>query len=152
MPAWRPKGYPSVIRIPLRGLAVLLTGSAALLATTIVDRGSLSLTSASLVPSVEAQGACARPSMGTEDAILTAAEGFMIDSDSLDMFGSARLQRVEGTWARVVIVPRTQTDHSLLFLRRDASGAWKVVAGPGTAIFPEDAPGAPRAIFDNCPA
>jgi hypothetical protein len=90
--------------------------------------------------------------MGTEDAILTAAEGFIIDSDSVDTYAYVRLQRVEGTWARVVVVPRVQTDHAILLLRRDASGTWNVAAGPGTAIFPEDAPGAPRAIFDLCPS
>ena len=117
-----------------------MVGSAALLATTV-----------GIAPEAEAQAACARPSMGAEDAILTAAEGFMLDSDSADVFGYARLQRVEGDWARVVVVPRIPTDHAQLILQRRA-GAWKVVAGPGTAFMPEDAPGSPRAIFDACPA
>src|SRR3954468_18090027 len=107
-----------MIGVTLRRGAVLLAGSA-LLATTIVGRGGLSLVAGDLVPAAEAQAACARPSMGTEDAILSAAEGFFIESDSLDVFGYARLQRVEGNWARVVVVPRIQTDHALVFLRRD---------------------------------
>jgi hypothetical protein len=134
----------------VRRLAVLVAGSAALLVTTVVDRGP-SLTSDGFVPLAAAQGACARPSMGTEDAILTAAEGFMLDSESADIFGYARLQRVEGDWARVVIVPHAPTDHALLILQRRA-GTWKIVAGPGTAFGPDDAPGTPKAIFDACPA
>ena len=90
--------------------------------------------------------------MGTENAILTEAENFFITSDALDMFGSARLQRVEGDWARVVIVPRIMTDHARMFLQREGSGRWKVVAGPGTGFAPDDVPGAPRAIFESCPA
>jgi hypothetical protein len=152
MPAWRPKGYPYVTRLSLRGLAVLLTGSAALFTTTVVDRSGLDLASGSLVPVAEAQGACTRPSMGTEDAILTAAEGYIIDSDSMDTYGYVRLQRVEGNFARVVIMPRVQTDHAMLFLQKNNTGTWKVVAGPGTAFAPEDVPGAPKAIFGTCPA
>jgi hypothetical protein len=141
-----------VFRVSVRGLAILLAGSAALLATTLVDRGGLSFTFGQLVSSAEAQGACARPSMGTEDAILTAAEGFIIDSDSLDTYGTVRLQRVEGNFARVVIAPRVMTDHARMFLQREGSGRWKVVAGPGTGFAPDDVPGAPRAIFESCPA
>jgi hypothetical protein len=52
----------------------------------------------------------------------------------------------------VVLVPSTLTDHAMLFLQKDRTGTWKVVAGPGTSFVPADLPGAPKAILDACPA
>jgi hypothetical protein len=145
-----------VSRIPLfrasaRGLAALAIGSAALLTTTFVDRAGLSFSADGFVPRAEAQAACARPSMGLENAILTAAEESLLSSGDMDIVAYTRLQRVEGDWARVVVVPRIETDHALLILQKDKSGVWKVIAGPGTAFGPEDMPGAPKAILDACP-
>ena len=129
-----------------------MAGSAALVVSTLIDPASGSLTSGQLAPSALAQGACARPSLGTEDAILTAAENSMIMSESVDIFGYVRLRRVEGDWARVVVVPNAQVDHATLILRRGRTGDWQVVAGPGTAGFgPEEIPGSPRALYDPCP-
>jgi hypothetical protein len=141
----------SFFRASARGLAALTIGSAALLATTVVDRAGFSFSSGSLVPQAEAQAVCARPSMGLENAILMAAEDFLLSSDNMDIVAYTRIQRVEGDWARVVLVPRTETDHALLFLQKDKSGVWKVIAGPGTAFGPENMPGAPKAIMDACP-
>lgn len=141
-----------VLRVSVRNLAVAVVGAAVLVTLTVADRVGAPLWSGSLVSSVEAQGVCARPSMGTENAILTGAEAFIINSEFLDAFGSARLQRVEGEWARVVVVPRIMTDHARILLQREASGRWTVVAGPGTGFAPDDVPGAPHAIFESCPA
>jgi hypothetical protein len=90
---------------------------------------------------------CARPSLGTEDAILGAAEGPMI-AKHREVFGYARLARVEGDWARVVVVPRTVTDNATLILRREDSGIWKVVWGPGTGAI--SIPDAPEALSHPC--
>jgi len=112
-----------MFRIGVRGFALFVAGSAALVATTFVDRADGSLTWGILVPSVQAQGACARPSMGVEDAILTATENFVISSESIDVVAYSRIQRVEDDWARVVLVPRVQTDHATMILKRARTGA-----------------------------
>jgi hypothetical protein len=90
---------------------------------------------------------CARPSLGTEDVILGAAEGTLITKHR-EVFGYARLARVEGDWARVVVVPRTVTDNATLILRREDSGIWKVVWGPGTGAI--SIPDAPEALSHPC--
>jgi hypothetical protein len=91
---------------------------------------------------------CLPPSLGLQDAILNAAEGYMI-TNFREVFGYARLRRIEGDWARVAVVPRTVTDTATLLLQRTDQG-WQVVAGPGTALVPAPA-GAPPAVLEACP-
>ena len=135
----------------MRGLrafrqAVLVLALAAPMSHLLTLQGA-TLPLAMAKPAVQA---CERPGLGVENAILGAAEAFMI-ANHRDVFGYARLARVEGDWARVVVVPRIVTDNALLFLHRVDPQGWTVVAGPGTAFFPDDVPGAPEAILRPCP-
>ena len=60
---------------------------------------------------------CLPSPLGLDDAILSAAEGHMINNYR-EVFGYARIRRIEGDWARVAVVPRTMTLARLLeFLR-----------------------------------
>jgi hypothetical protein len=101
------------------------------------------------VPAVAQQPTgCLPPSLGLEDTILSAAEGYMI-TNFREVFGYARIRRIEGDWARVAVVPRTVTDTATLLLQRTDQG-WQVVAGPGTSLFPPPS-GAPPAVLEACP-
>jgi hypothetical protein len=91
---------------------------------------------------------CLPPPLGLEDAILSAAEGHMI-TNFREVFGYARIRRIEGDWARVAVVPRTVTDTATLLLQRTDQG-WRVVAGPGTSLFPPPS-GTPPAVLEPCP-
>jgi len=102
------------------------------------------------LPTAAAQqpAGCLPPSLGLEDAILSAAEGHMI-TNLREVFGYARIRRIEGDWARVAVVPRTVTDTATLLLQRTDQG-WRVVAGPGTSLFPAPS-GTPPAVLETCP-
>src|SRR3954451_10788969 len=91
---------------------------------------------------------CQPPSLGLEDAVLSEAEGHMI-TNFREVFGYARIRRIEGDWARVAVVPRTVTDTATLLLQRTDQG-WRVVAGPGTSLFPAPS-GTPPAVLETCP-
>jgi hypothetical protein len=123
---------------------------AALALLVLVFLGSAVPPHAAATGAAQVPPGCAPQSLGVEDAILTAAESFMINNHR-QVFGYARLRRVEGDWARVVVVPSIVTDHAILFLQR--SGAlWTVVWGPGTGgDWRSDLPSAPAAVFEPCP-
>jgi hypothetical protein len=87
------------------------------------------------------------------DAILAAAEK-ALEAVRLSTPGRLHVQQVEGDYARVQWMPNdpNATDPSYIFVQR-TNGAWKPIAGPGTAFMPEDLQpyGVPQSLWLDAP-
>ena len=125
-----------------RGVAAVVAVSAALVAPAVLA------VRAEAAPA----GACLDQQSPGALAIVRATESYMLPRYAA-VYGSARVQRVVGDWALVIVTPRIAADRVAVVLHRTPAGLWTVVGGPGTAFAPDGRPaGLPDELFLSDPA
>src|SRR5262249_40439018 len=92
---------------------------------------------------------CAQPTPAESAAVFDAADSYM-SARYPTVYGGARVQRVLGDWAVVVVIPKVPADRAALILHRTPGQGWAVVGGPGTAFPPDARPdGLPAELLET---